>query len=327
MTSAFSIRAIFPVRAFRPVKALCLGALFISGLMWAGASSAQSIDNYRAENEIRLMEMENQLRRVTGQYEEAMFRLTQVNRRLERSLEDMEFRLGELEQRLAQAGIAPAETPVGDNAVGGDGAGDSPVDEAAASDNAVAPTSDETVPPSSSDAADTMLIDGKPVNILRTPDQAAAAGVVPVPPGAAGANPETSPALFVEGDTPEQQYEAAFAHLRRNELDKAEGAFRGFLVLHPDHQLASNAQYWLGKTYFAQGDYGNATREFLEGYEKYGDGDKAPDTLLHLGLSLGELGQNEDACAAFSELSARYPNADATIAQRATSAEQAVGCS
>ena len=289
-------------------------------MLWSAASTAQTIDTYRAENEIRLMEMENQLRRVTGQYEEAMFRLTQVNRRLERSLEDMEFRLNELEQRLATAGIAPAEIGTSSDAVASRAAEAAP-----AGSPSVDTAADKAAPVGA--AGDTMLIDGKPVNILRTPEQAAAAGVASVPPAGAAANPETSPALFVEGDTPEQQYETAFAHLRRNDLEKAEGAFRGFLALHPGHELAPNAKYWLGKTYFARGDYDRATREFLEGYESFGDAEKAPDTLLHLGLSLGELGQSEDACAAFSELSARYPNADASITQRATTAEQAVGCS
>lgn len=290
--------------------------------VWLSATGvvAQPIDSYRADNEIRMMEMENQLRRVTGQYEEAMFRLTQVNRQLERSLEDMEFRIAQLEQRLENAGVAPI-----DPAVQG---GTRP--QAPGAPSGVASGNAATV----SDAAPQgdIVIDGsaatlnRPDQILRLPGEGA--GYVPsVPPGGAAANPQDNPSLFLEGETPEQQYEAAFAHLRRNDLAKAEGAFRGFLAMHPQHALAANSKYWLGKVYYAQGDFGQAAREFLEGYEQFADADKGADTLLHLGLSLSELGQPEDACAAFAELTDRYPNAAASITQRANAASQTVGCS
>ena len=46
-----------------------------------------------------------------------------------------------------------------------------------------------------------------------------------------------------------------------------------------------------------RGQYKNAADAFLKGYKKYKSGDKAPDTLLKLGMSLAELGQKDAACS------------------------------
>ena len=259
---------------------------------------AQTENTYRAENEIRMMEMENQLRRVTGQYEEAMYRLTQVNRRLERSLEDMEYRLGVLEQQQrGPASAGGAVAPIDDTGV-------------MVAENGVSAGVEGVVAGGETSAAE-----------VSTTAEAAVVG------SAVEATPESAPEQFLEGDTPEQQFQAAFAHLRRNELQEAEYAFRAFLTLYPDESLASNSKYWLGKTYYARGDYGAAARVFLEGFEQFSSTDKGPDTLLHLALSLNQLGQQEDACAAFDELSSLYPEAGDAVGQRAQAGRRAAGCS
>lgn len=75
---------------------VCAVVVYISG---AGDALAQRDQReYRASQELRLMEMENQMRRMTGQYEEAIHRLTQLTRRLEGALEDVDFRLQAIEQ-------------------------------------------------------------------------------------------------------------------------------------------------------------------------------------------------------------------------------------
>ena len=292
-----------------------LSASLLASPLRAQTSTYQP-NNYQAENEIRLMEMENQLRRMTGQYEEAMYRLTQMNRRLERTLEDMEYRLDQLEQQAASQTVA---APVVAD-------GEAPVD-----------TSGAQVASDTPDGSAERMIYrvDDPVND-QAPEQmtgqdptapAGAPAVVNAPSGGEAPTPETAPEQFLQGDTPEAQFNNAFALLRRNELEPAEFSFRAFLVQHAGHPLTSNAKYWLGKTYYARGDYAAAARVFLEGFEQFAETDKGPDTLLHLALSLNQLGQQDDACAAFGEIASRYPNADPTIAQRAASGRQVAGCS
>jgi len=69
--------------------------------------------DYRAQIEVRLGELEQQLRTLTGQMEEASHRIDLLSRRLEAVIKDVEFRLGELERAAgavaaAQAGAPPA---------------------------------------------------------------------------------------------------------------------------------------------------------------------------------------------------------------------------
>ena len=70
----------------------------------------------------------------------------------------------------------------------------------------------------------------------------------------------------------------------------------------------------------------NAARAFAEGYQKYPDSGKAPDNLLKLGMSLGEIGSKSDACTALGQLDTQFPGAPANIKERATSERQRLGC-
>ena len=56
-----------------------------------------------------------------------------------------------------------------------------------------------------------------------------------------------------------------------------------------------------------RGQYKNAADAFLKGYKKYKSGDKAPDTLLKLGMSLAELGQKDAACSTFERAQHQIP--------------------
>ena len=93
----------------------------------------------------------------------------------------------------------------------------------------------------------------------------------------------------------------------------------------PDHSLAGSAQYWLGETFYAQGDFKRAAASFLQGYTKYPKSRRAPDSLLKLGISLNRLGQGEQACAAYSAVSAEYPKA-VEARKRAQAEAKRAGC-
>ena len=75
-----------------------------------------------------------------------------------------------------------------------------------------------------------------------------------------------------------------------------------------------------------RGQYKNAADAFLKGYKKYKSGEKAPDTLLKLGMSLAELGQKDAACSTFNELGAKYPEAPEHIRDEAKAQRKQAGC-
>jgi tol-pal system protein YbgF len=130
----------------------------------------------------------------------------------------------------------------------------------------------------------------------------------------------------VGGGDPKQLYETAYGYLLQQDYGAAEAAFNDFLKSHPNDQLAGNAQYWLGETYFVRAQYKAAAAAFLKGYESYRQSPKAPDSLLKLAMSLDRLGQREAACSSFSELNAQFPNAPQHVRERAAAERKRVGC-
>jgi len=169
--------------------------------------------------------------------------------------------------------------------------------------------------------------------VLVAPSNNDGGGQVLVPPenGGGGGNdlvPEKVETVALgnaaSGD-PEAVYERSYESLLRRQFNDAEVGFRGFLEQHRTHSLAGNAQYWLGETYYVQGDYKQAAQAFLSGYRDFPKSRKAADSLLKLGLSLNRLGQKEQACAAYMQVGSQFPKA-AEARKRAQSEIKRAGC-
>jgi tol-pal system protein YbgF len=128
-----------------------------------------------------------------------------------------------------------------------------------------------------------------------------------------------------EADSPEKLYELSYESLLRRRYGEAEAGFRSFVQKHPEHELAGNAGFWLGETYYVQSNYKAAAQAFLAGYQKYPDNRKAPDSLLRLGMSLNQLGQKDQACAAFATIESKFPKAMETR-KRAQDESGKAGC-
>ncbi|MEG9861192.1 MAG: tol-pal system protein YbgF [Parvularculales bacterium] len=116
---------------------------------------------------------------------------------------------------------------------------------------------------------------------------------------------------------PTTDYEEALKLLRQRNVDRAQEMLQTFLVQYPNDNLTGNAFYWLGETYYVQGDYQKAADNFQSGFEHNNRGNKAPDNLLKRAMSLARLGQVSEACQTFERLQIQYPEADLSIQQRA----------
>lgn len=104
-------------------------------------------------------------------------------------------------------------------------------------------------------------------------------------------------------------YEKARNLLEQGDYKAAEHAFSSFVISYPKDEQAGAAQYWYGVTFFARGEYEKAAAAFAKGYKNYPKSPKAPDMLLKLAKSLGELDRNADACTALDQLTSEYPKA------------------
>ena len=131
------------------------------------------------------------------------------------------------------------------------------------------------------------------------------------PGGAAGGGPQVAASGNAQAD-----YDGAFQMLQRSDYPGAEQAFRSFVARYPKHELAGNAQYWLGESFYARKDYQNAAVAFADGYKNYPKSPKGPDTLLKLGMSLSALNKNPDACAVYDRLNKDYPKATEFVKRR-----------
>lgn len=143
--------------------------------------------------------------------------------------------------------------------------------------------------------------------------------VAPVTNGDQAANGDNADVIEAEAAvnaTPEELYNRAYAAMQKKEYETAEKNFRDFLAKNPSSKLAANAQYWLGETYFARGNYKAASAVFAESYQKYPKSIKAPDSLLKLGLSLSQQNRTKDACTVLNQLAKEYPSTSGTIATR-----------
>lgn len=110
---------------------------------------------------------------------------------------------------------------------------------------------------------------------------------------------------------PDAEYQAAFNLLKESRYDEAAAAFSAFLAQHRDHELASNAQYWLGEVYYVKRDFPAALSAFESVLTGFAGARKSPDALLKAGYCHYELGHFDLARTALTRVTKDYPESSA----------------
>lgn len=122
-------------------------------------------------------------------------------------------------------------------------------------------------------------------------------------------------------DETKEEFDIALAYIKQKDYDNAERSLSDFLDKNPKTKRTSDAIYYLGETYYLRGRNREAAEQYLKISANYASSPRAPDAMLRLGQALHALGDKEQACAAFSEVPRRYPNAAATV--KASAAREA----
>lgn len=297
--------------------------------------------------QVRLNEVEDQMRRLNGQVEQLSYQLRELQDQLRRMQEDNEYRFQQLEgapkqpgkrsdagpaapaqqannnAATAGAGLAPAEGTLGQMTDGSNanaGSGDA---EFAAGGGYQGGAASGSGPLDLSALARGQF--GQPQQLPVSPGG--------TPPGVnSGANQlPGQPAgqiasLGMTGD-PRTDYDNAYNFALQGDYVSAEQGFRSFLEAYPQSDQVPSAQYWLGESLYGQGDFRGAADAFLKTYTEHPKNTKAPDSLLKLGLSLKGLGETGAACATFAELLTKYPNATKAVRDQARAEQQRARCS
>ncbi|HZD25371.1 MAG TPA: tol-pal system protein YbgF [Alphaproteobacteria bacterium] len=242
-----------------------------------------------ADTEVRMSRLESEMRDMTGRIEELGFRVNQLGSRLDKLVADVDLRLRELEQgKGTAANGAPSGQSEGQSAEGQSTEGQS--------------------------------AGGQPAG------QQQALGEEEEGSAAAGGAAKPGQQILPQGSAMDQ-YVYARSLLRKLDFDGAQQAFQEFLQKHPDDKLAGNAFYWLGETHFARAQYQEAAKTFVQGYKRFPEGAKAPDTLLKLAITLRKMEQPKEACATLAELKKRFPQVSRPIGQRLQQESKELSCS
>lgn len=106
---------------------------------------------------------------------------------------------------------------------------------------------------------------------------------------------------------PEDAYQAAYSDYAAGRYKLAGEAFREFLRHYPNTEVSDNAQYWIGESLYAQGDFPAAIIEFRAVVDNYPKGDKVPAALLKIGIANARLNNNGEARKSFDQVIRRYP--------------------
>ena len=239
---------------------------------------------------LKLSEVEDQFRQLTNKFEEINFKLDKLSNRLSKIQADNQIRFQDIESALSS----------GENTT-------------QLSSKPKTDTKSEILP-GSSQPQDLGSISYKDTETSETSQQIESVDTT------ATVVTETFQAeekILPQDLSPKKQYEFATSFLKVGDYSTAERAFREFVLDNSEHELAGSAQYWYAETFRIRQLYTDAASAYLEGYQKYPKGNKAPINLLKLGVSMVQIGEKDQGCKMINGVELQYPKANQSVIQKA----------
>ena len=239
---------------------------------------------------LKLSEVEDQFRQLTNKFEEINFKLDKLSNRLSKIQADNQIRFQDIESAISSGEVTTqlSSKPKTD-------------------------TKSEILP-GSSQPQDLGSISYKDTETSETSQQIESVDTT------ATVVTETFQAeekILPQDLSPKKQYEFATSFLKVGDYSTAERAFREFVLDNSEHELAGSAQYWYAETFRIRQLYTDAASAYLEGYQKYPKGNKAPINLLKLGVSMVQIGEKDQGCKMINGVELQYPKANQSVIQKA----------
>jgi TolA-binding protein len=107
-------------------------------------------------------------------------------------------------------------------------------------------------------------------------------------------------------DPGDDEYSYGFRLWDAKFYPEAEQQLKLFLEKYPKHSRASWGRNLLGRAYLDDGNPLEAAKWFVQNYQADKNGDRAPDSLLYLAVSMKQLKDTKRACIALAEFSQVY---------------------
>jgi tol-pal system protein YbgF len=113
------------------------------------------------------------------------------------------------------------------------------------------------------------------------------------------------------------RYKDGLVLFGKGQIDNARRAFEEVFAADQAGELADNAVYWIGETYFVTGKYNEAMAQYRKIAADYADQNKAPDALLKMGMVQAKLGDLVLARQTFDQVIQTYPYSTAAASAKA----------
>lgn len=222
----------------------------------------------------RVSALETQLSSLTGQIEQNQHKLQLLEDSMGAYRRATDARLKAIEEASA---AAPGNTPAAPIAT-------DPKPAATATGNKPAPAATATTKP----AGAVTSTANAPVKLSTDPARLKLVNAVEKPS---------------TGDPAEDGYVYGYRLWQAKLYPEAEAQLIQVVAKYPKHRRASWAQNLLGRAYLDEGRPSLASHAFYDNYKNFQDGERTPDSLYYLGLSLRKLGKpSSDVCKVYDEL-------------------------
>ena len=278
-------------------KAVYSGSIETNNDTHSSPSLNNNSEDVLTRHLLKLSEIENQFQKLTNRFEEINFKLDKLSNRLSKVQADNQIRFQDIENATtSKDGIKKiTQKKLNEN---------------------------DNVLPGSSEPQDLGSISYKDSTTNETTQKTQSVETT------ASIVTETFQAeeKILPNEDPNKQYEFATSFLKVGDYPLAERAFREFVLSNPNHKLAGNAQYWYAETFRIRQLYTDAASAYLEGYQKYPEGEKAPINLLKLGVSMVQIGEKDQGCKMINGVEKQYPKANQSVIQKAKYESQKFEC-
>ncbi len=252
----------------------------------------QNSEDVLTRHLLKLSEVEDQFRELTNKFEEINFKLDKLSTRVSKIQADNQIRFQDIETNISSGNVSSVENQL----------------------SSKPKTDGQKVLPGSSQPQDLGTISYKDTETNETSQQIQS---VDTTASIVTETFQSEEKILPQDLNPEEQYEFATSFLKVGDYSTAERAFREFVISNPDHELAGSAQYWYAETFRIRQLYTDAASAYLEGYQKYPKGKKAPINLLKLGVSMVQIGEKDQGCKMINGVELQYPNANQSVIQKA----------
>ena len=269
-------------------KAVYSGSIEINNESGSSLILNDNSEDVLTKHLLKLSEIENQFQELTNRFEEINFKLDKLSNRLSKVQADNQIRFQDIEGSITSGDFS---NKISKNKL----------------------NENDNILPGSSEPQDLGSVSYKDTETNETSQKIQSVETT------ASIVTETFQAeeKILPNEAPTKQYEFATSFLKVGDYPTAERAFREFVLSNPDHELAGNAQYWYAETFRIRQLYTDAASAYLEGYQKYPKGEKAPINLLKLGISMVQIGEKDQGCKMINGVEKQYPKANQSVIQKA----------